>query len=116
MTIAEIFSKAGMNTLLGMGTVFVMLILISCIISLFRFIPEPGASKKQKEKTAKASAANGAAPVRMTVFSLRLSLLPSQRQKPPKTARRLLKKTKANILFGLLREEESKRGKPWKHI
>ena len=62
MTIAEIFSKAGMNTLLGMGTVFVMLILISCIISLFRFIPEPGASKKQKEKTAKASAANGAVP------------------------------------------------------
>lgn len=46
MTITEIFAKAGMNTLLGMGTVFVMLVLISCIISLFRYIPQPGAKKK----------------------------------------------------------------------
>lgn len=42
MSLTEIFAKAGMNTLLGMGIVFLMLIVISCIISLFRFIPEPG--------------------------------------------------------------------------
>ncbi len=38
-TMGEILSKAGMNTLLGMGTVFVVLIFISFIISLFKFIP-----------------------------------------------------------------------------
>lgn len=36
----EILEKAGLNTILGMGTVFVVLIFISFIISLFRFIPE----------------------------------------------------------------------------
>ena len=61
MTITEILSKAGMNTLLGMGTVFVMLVLISCIISLFKFIPKPGASKKQKEEAAKTDAASSPA-------------------------------------------------------
>lgn len=35
----EILKKAGLNTLLGMGTVFAVLIFISIIISLFRFIP-----------------------------------------------------------------------------
>lgn len=62
MTITEILAKAGMNTLLGMGTVFVMLVLISCIISLFKFIPQPGVSKKQKEETAKTTAASSSAP------------------------------------------------------
>ena len=38
MSLGEIFSKAAMNTLLGMGTVFAVLILISFIISLFKFI------------------------------------------------------------------------------
>ena len=61
MTITEILSKAAMNTLLGMGTVFVMLVLISCIISLFKFIPQPGASKKQKEEAAKTDAASSPA-------------------------------------------------------
>lgn len=36
----EILEKAGLNTILGMGTVFVVLIFISLIISLFRFIPK----------------------------------------------------------------------------
>lgn len=35
----EILKKAGLNTLLGMGTVFAVLIFISIIISLFKFIP-----------------------------------------------------------------------------
>ncbi len=38
-TTGEILQKAGLNTLLGMGTVFAVLIFISLIISLFRFIP-----------------------------------------------------------------------------
>jgi sodium pump decarboxylase gamma subunit len=36
----EIFKKAVLNTLMGMGTVFVVLIFISFIISLFKYIPD----------------------------------------------------------------------------
>lgn len=35
----EVLSKALLNTLMGMGTVFVVLIVISLIISLFKYIP-----------------------------------------------------------------------------
>lgn len=47
----EILKKAGLNTLLGMGTVFVVLIFISFIISLFNYIPAIQAkfSKKKEE-------------------------------------------------------------------
>lgn len=38
-SIGEILKKAGLNTILGMGTVFVVLIFISFIISLFKYIP-----------------------------------------------------------------------------
>ena len=44
----ELMGQAGMNTLLGMGTVFVVLIFISFIISLFKFLPKLF-SKKEKE-------------------------------------------------------------------
>ena len=40
MTFGEILSRAAVNTCLGMGTVFVMLILISAIIFLFKYIPK----------------------------------------------------------------------------
>jgi len=36
----EILSKAGLNTVIGMGTVFVMLIFIAFIISLMKYIPD----------------------------------------------------------------------------
>lgn len=39
MTLTEIFTKAIMNTILGMGVVFSVLIFISFIISLFKYIP-----------------------------------------------------------------------------
>ena len=35
----EILAKAGLNTLLGMGTVFAVLIFLAFIISLFKYIP-----------------------------------------------------------------------------
>ncbi|MCD7863574.1 MAG: OadG family protein [Lachnospiraceae bacterium] len=38
-TMGEKMSKAAMNTLLGMGMVFVVLIIIMAIISLFKYIP-----------------------------------------------------------------------------
>lgn len=48
-TTGEILTKAGLNTLLGMGTVFVVLIFISFIISLFKKIPELEEKFKKKE-------------------------------------------------------------------
>ncbi|MCI8559289.1 MAG: OadG family protein [Lachnospiraceae bacterium] len=63
----EILQKAGMNTLLGMGVVFTVLILISLIISCFNFIPaieKKFSKKKAEEKKAAAPAAPvAAAPV-----------------------------------------------------
>ncbi|MCR5594975.1 MAG: OadG family protein [Lachnospiraceae bacterium] len=49
----EMMSKAALNTLIGMGTVFVVLILISLIISCFKFIPkiQDAFSGKKKEET-----------------------------------------------------------------
>lgn len=39
-TMGDLMAKAALNTLIGMGTVFIVLILISGIISLFQFIPK----------------------------------------------------------------------------
>ena len=47
---SEILEKAGLNTLLGMGTVFVILIFISILISLFKYIPALEAKFKNKGK------------------------------------------------------------------
>ena len=57
-TFGEKMSKAGLNTLMGMGTVFAVLILISLIISLFGFIPkiQEAFSKKGKAVETKADA------------------------------------------------------------
>lgn len=56
-TFGEKMEKAGLNTLLGMGTVFVILILISLIISLFNFIPKIQETfSKDKKKDVKAEA------------------------------------------------------------
>lgn len=52
--IGEILRKAGLNTILGMGTVFVVLIFISFIISLFKYIPALEAKFSKKEKAAPA--------------------------------------------------------------
>ena len=47
-TVGENLKKAGLNTLLGMGTVFCILILISLIISIFGIFPKIEAAKKAK--------------------------------------------------------------------
>ena len=53
-SMGELMAKAAMNTLIGMGTVFVVLILISGIISAFKVIPKIQAkfSKKEEKKEA----------------------------------------------------------------
>lgn len=65
-SIGEIMEKAGLNTILGMGTVFVILIFISILISLFKYIPALEAKFKNKgkaESTQEAAPAAVAAPV-----------------------------------------------------
>ncbi|MDD3367983.1 MAG: OadG family protein [Lachnospiraceae bacterium] len=47
---AEKMEKAALNTLIGMGTVFIILILISLIISCFAFIPKIQAALSKPKK------------------------------------------------------------------
>lgn len=47
-TTGENITKAALNTLLGMGTTFVILIFLSIIIGLFKFIPELQAKYEKK--------------------------------------------------------------------
>ena len=51
--LGKTLQRAGLNTLMGVGTVFVMLVLLSLLISLFRFIPNPEAKKAAEAKAAK---------------------------------------------------------------
>lgn len=57
----DLMVKAALNTLIGMGTVFVVLILISCIIACFGFIPKIQAALTKKED--KPAAVSAPAPV-----------------------------------------------------
>lgn len=52
----EILKKAGMNTLIGMGTVFAVLIFMSIIISLIKYIPAlfDKSTKQEKKEPVKA--------------------------------------------------------------
>ena len=63
--LGKTLQRAGLNTLMGVGTVFVMLVLLSRLISLFRFIPNPEAKKAAEAKAAKEAQAAviAAAPV-----------------------------------------------------
>jgi sodium pump decarboxylase gamma subunit len=61
----ELMKNAALNTLIGMGTVFIVLILISLIISCFNFIPkiQEKFTKKTDTKTATAGGDVSADPV-----------------------------------------------------
>lgn len=63
-TKAELMQQAGLNTLLGMGTTFAVLILLSLIIALFGRILTSAGKKKTEgaDKDEKAAAPAGAAP------------------------------------------------------
>lgn len=53
-SLGAIMQEAGLNTLMGLGIVFLVLIFLSFIISLFRLIPKPG--KPEAPKAAPVSA------------------------------------------------------------
>lgn len=59
----ELMGKAGMNTLIGMATVFAVLILISLIIACFGFIPKIQAAFAKKEEAPATPTAPVATPV-----------------------------------------------------
>ena len=65
-TTGEILEKAGLNTILGMGTVFIVLIFISIIISLMKYIPalQEKFSKKNKGSNNKEEAFVAETPVK----------------------------------------------------
>lgn len=58
-TMSDSMSRAAMNTLLGMGSVFIVLILISLIISCFNVIPKIQNAFAKKEENEPASAQTG---------------------------------------------------------
>ena len=49
-TVSEILTKAGLNTLLGMGTVFAVLIFLAFLISLMKYIPAILEKMNKKEQ------------------------------------------------------------------
>ena len=61
-TTGEKMQKAALNTVMGMGTVFVMLIIICLIISLFRFIPVLEDKLKNRKADGQEKAAVGTQP------------------------------------------------------
>lgn len=65
-TFGELMTKAGLNTLMGMGTVFAVLILIALLISSFNLIPKIQAAfskKDKKDKKAEVAAENAVAQI-----------------------------------------------------
>ncbi len=50
-TMGETMKQAGVNTVIGIGTVFLVLLFLSFLISLFRFIPGEGFTRKKKNDT-----------------------------------------------------------------
>ena len=62
-TFGETMTKAGLNTLMGMGTVFAVLILIALLISSFNLIPKIQAAFSKKDKKAEMAADNAVAQI-----------------------------------------------------
>ena len=56
-SMGEVLTKAGLNTLLGMGTVFVVLIFLAFLISLMKYIPVLMSFFEKKDKEAGAKEA-----------------------------------------------------------
>ena len=56
-TLAQNMEKAAMNTVMGLGTVFVILVFLIFVISLFKYIPGLVEGKKKESKPAPVAAA-----------------------------------------------------------
>ena len=75
-SMGEVLTKAGLNTLLGMGTVFVVLIFLAFLISLMKYIPVVMDMFTKKEKdVVKAESVNNEAVMAETEVSDDLELI-----------------------------------------
>lgn len=61
-SLGESLERAGLNTVMGVGIVFIILIFLSCLISLFKYVGKLSGEGKKEEKKA-AAPAPAAAPV-----------------------------------------------------
>lgn len=79
LNLGEILQKAGLNTFLGMGVVFVVLILISLLIYCMRFIPPliDSLTGKRKKEAAPAEENMRTVPVSPAVVSRTTAAAPS---------------------------------------
>lgn len=62
-SLAESLERAALNTLMGVGIVFIILIFLSFLISLFKYVGKLSGEDKKAEKKAPAPAVQTAAPV-----------------------------------------------------
>ena len=72
-TLGETMQKAAMNTLMGMGTVFTILILISLIIWGFKIIPYMQQKKEAKKQTAGTGDTNRASEIQALTNAVQLA-------------------------------------------
>lgn len=62
-SLVESLERAGLNTLMGVGIVFIILIFLSFLISLFKYVGKLSGEGKKEEKKAPAPVVQTAAPV-----------------------------------------------------
>ena len=62
-SLGESLERAGLNTLMGVGIVFIILIFLSCLISLFKYVGKLSGEDKKEQKKAPAAVVQTAAPV-----------------------------------------------------
>ena len=104
-TTGEILKKAGLNTVIGMGTVFAVLILISLLISTFKFIPEIQEKRAKKEKTAEQQSAGDAVPARQTAM-VKAAELPGEPLRIPDGAVVNVMVRERPVIYVRVREEK----------
>ena len=104
-TTGEILKKAGLNTVIGMGTVFAVLILISLLISTFKFIPEIQEKRAKKEKTAEQQSAGEAVPARQTAM-VKAAELPGEPLRIPDGAVVNVMVRERPVIYVRVREEK----------
>lgn len=68
-SMAELMKEAGMNTIMGMGIVFLVLIFICFVISLFKYLPGSGAQKQKPEAKESPVATPASVPVAVQAVS-----------------------------------------------
>lgn len=83
MTLENTLMKALMDTLMGMGSVFMILILICIIISLFKFIPKESAAAAGSDESKTAAVINDEEDDGELIAVITAALIMAMAQKAP---------------------------------